>query len=369
MGRGTFCRWILAAACVSAQAAEVGILDLIKTVRTGIAQKTSDKALARSIHGLTLRERLDLRTIEELESEGAGPESVNALELLYENSSTKPVSEELPPFTSPPRPSVEEQKEFFHRLDQNAIHYTRGLPDFICNEIVHRYQMTPKAPAGYGSRRASMPPSLGQGAWLSKDVLTVKLTYFENHEKYELTLVNGHKTRDSYESAGGAVSEGDFGTVLLELFDPDTATKFQWAHWTHLRKRLTRVYAFSTSRQTSHYRIGVGNNPAIRSVVTTGRRGFVYADDETGMVMRIASEADDIPRSFPVTAQSTMVDYSYADVGGKPYLLPLRVNNRMYTARLNFKNILEFRDYRKFTGESTITFDAPADTSTDPGKK
>ena len=54
-----------------------------------------------------------------------------------------------------------------------------------------------------------------------------------------------------------------------------------------------------------------------------------------------------------------MLDYDYANVGDSRFLLPLRVDNRMKTAQINFKNVVEFKEYRKFTGESTISFDSP----------
>ena len=272
-------------------------------MRAGLQQHTPDKSLAKSLHKVTLGEKLTLRTVEELESEGAGPETLAALDQLLDSSAARPDSTAVPPFKSPPRPSIEEQKEFFHRIDLNAMHYTASLPDFICTEVVHRYQMIPARPPGAPMRRGqSSGPVVGVGYWQAKDTLTVKLSYFENHEKYQLTLVNGHKTKESYESTGGAISEGDFGSMLLEIFAPDSRTRFQWDHWTHLRKRLTRVYAYRTSRDRSHYRIGVGETPKERRTVVAGRRGFVYADDETAMVMRVTGEADEIPLGFPVTA-------------------------------------------------------------------
>ena len=343
-------------------AAETGgtsIQEMVDLVRTGLRQHTPDKSLAKSVHKLTLGERLDLRTVEELESEGAGPETVAALDFLLDTSAGRPLSTAIPPFQSPARPTIEEQKTFFHRVDVNAIHYSLSLPDFICMEVIHRYQMIPARPPGSPMRRGQLSQPMGAGFWLPKDVLTVKLSYFENREKYELTLVNGHKTRSSYESSGGAISEGDFGSTLLEIFSPDSATKFQWDHWTHLRKRLTRVYSYRTSRDRSHYRIGVGETASERRTVVAGRRGFIYADDETAMVMRVVGDAESIPLGFPVTAQSSMLDYDYANVGEKRFLLPLRVDNRMKTAEINFKNVVEFKDYRKFTGESTISFDGP----------
>jgi hypothetical protein len=351
----------------AAHGADLSLKEFVDLVRTGIEQHTPDKSLAKSLRKVTLSERLTLRYIEELQSEGAGPDSVAAMESLLDTSAAKPVATAIPPFSSPARPTIEEQRAFFRRLDSNAIHYSKSLPDFICNEVVHRYELTPpRRPAP--NRSPATPPPLGTGVWQARDVLTVKLTYFENREKYDLILVNGKKARNTYESTGGAVSEGDFGSILLEIFSPDSGTKFQWDHWTRLRKRLTRVYAYRTLREKSHYRIGVGERPDERRIITAGRHGFVYADDETAMVMRITGEAEDIPRGFPVTAQSSMVDYDYATVGDRRYLLPLRVDNRMRTAYVHFKNVAEFKEYRKFTGESSISFDAPPDAGSPPDK-
>ena len=347
-----------------------GLIDL---VRSSMAGRASDKSLARSVHKLTLSQRLDLRTMEELESEGAGPETLGALEYLYEKFASRPPSTDTPPFKIPARPSVDQQRSVFHEIDLNAIHYTRSLPNFICTEIVHRYRHVqprrtlPTRGPTRGANPVRPDDDLdGAGSWTPFDVLRVKLSYFENREKYELTLVNGRQTRATYESTGGAISEGDFGSVMLEIFSPDSGTKFQWDHWTHLRKRLTRVYSYRTARETSHYRIGVGENPGNRNIVIAGRRGFVYADAATNMVMRITGEAESIPLDFPVLAQSSISDYDYGDVGGKQFLLPLRVVSQMKTARSSFKNVMEFKEYRKFTGESSISFDSP--DSDAPGK-
>ncbi|HEY3835361.1 MAG TPA: hypothetical protein VGL72_02265, partial [Bryobacteraceae bacterium] len=312
--------------------------------------------------------KLDLRPIEELESEGAGPETLAALDLLREKSAALQPSSVIPPFKSPARPTIDEQKEYFRKIDINAMHYIASLPDFICTELVHRYQMIPARPPGSTLRRGQSLSPVGAGFWQSKDTLTVKLTYFGNQEKYQLILVNGRKTKEDYESSGGAISEGDFGSTLLEIFRTDSGTKFQWDHWTHLRKRLTRVYSFRTSREKSHARIGVGENPKERRTVIVGRHGFIYADDETAMVMRIVAEADSIPLGFPITSQSTMLDFDYANVGEKRFLLPLRVDNRLKTSMIYFKNVVQFTDYRKFTGESTISFEGP-DIPDTPEKK
>lgn len=335
---------------IRADEGATAVNDLVLLVQSGIQQRKSDKSVAKSIRKLALSEKLDERTVEELESEGAGPETVASLEYLRQASRGNPASTKPSLFPAPPWPSTEEQKAFFRFINTNAVHYSASLPDFICTEVVKRFVLP---------RQAMLAAPKSIPAWQSKDVLTVKLSYFDNREKYELTLVNGRKTGRDYEASGGAISEGDFGSTLLEIFAPSSATEFRFDHWTHLRKRPTRVYAYRTLREHSHYKMAVGDRPDERHTIIAGRHGFLYADDETHMVMRITGEAESIPPGFPVTGQSSILDYDMAYVGDRQFLLPLRTQTLLVTARTEFKNISEFKDYRKFTGESKITFDAP----------
>jgi hypothetical protein len=333
------------AAFAMAASSETPVDALIATVRAAIRQRTGDKALAKSLRKLTLSQRLELRTIEKLESEGAGAESVAALYDLHEASSSRAPANAAALIPAPPAPSIEEQKAAFRKISSNALHYAAGLPDFICTESVRRYTLAP-------SVSLFDPP-----VWEAKDALTVKLTYFSNHEKYELTHINGRAAGKGYESSGGAVSEGDFGSMLLEIFIPDTETKFVWDHWTYLRKRLTHVFSYRTPREHSHFKVAVGADPSVRKSITAGRSGFIYADQETHMVMRIVGEAESLPPDFPITAQSNLLDYDLADVGGRKVLLPLRGEQRMKTRQAEFKNVVEFQGYRKFNAESSISFD------------
>jgi len=50
------------------------------------------------------------------------------------------------------------------------------------------------------------------------------------------------------------------------------------------------------------------------------------------------------------------VDYDFADVGGTDYLLPARSETFLRTPQLWVRNDAEFREYRKFSSDSTVTF-------------
>ncbi len=64
-----------------------------------------------------------------------------------------------------------------------------------------------------------------------------------------------------------------------------------------------------------------------------------------------------------------MLDYDYSRVGDGNFLLPLRGVMRMRSDKLLTKNEMEFRLYRKFSSESTITFETPAPLPEDQTKE
>lgn len=314
---------------------------LIAVVRRAIAHKDSDSKLAHDIHKMRLGQRLDDHVIEELESEGAGPKAVAELLDLRDVSADLPKPGALPDFSAPPVPLRPEQDHILQSAAANAASYSAGLPDFICTEIVRRYE-------DLG----------GSGKWKPRDVLQVKLTYFGHREEYKLVAINNHPTTRDYDflSVGGALSEGEFGTDLVALFLPESKTQIRWDHWTHLRRHVAHVFFFRILQANSQYRMEFGQGGGPRVSAITGAHGYFYVDRDTGEVLRINRTAD-MPSDFPVRKATTLLDYDYTNVAGRQYLLPLHAEIRMATDYVLTRNLLEFTGYRKFTGESTITFD------------
>ena len=195
-----------------------------------------------------------------------------------------------------------------------------------------------------------------KGIMALKDTVDVRLSYFDQHENYRVLSLNGKMTTRPFADIGGAVSEGEFGSLLASIFIGESKTVLRWDHWTTIRKRVAHVYSFRILPEHSTYRMDFrsdGRSEA-RSTIA-GQHGFVYIDRETNQILRIVAEAD-VPPDFPVRQSSTMLDYDFTSVGGRQFLLPLRADVRMATAHLHTRNLVEFKEYRKFTGESTITF-------------
>jgi len=331
----------LACAAVSLWAAQPAssVNETIALVRAEMAQNHADSQLAKTVRKIKLAERLDDQVIEELESEGAGPKTVEELVWLRDHSRELPQPAAALPFRHEGPPAMDELRRMLSQARQTALAYAVSLPDFMCTEVVRRY--------------------IGEtNAWSPKDTLQLKLTYFEHREDYKLLTINGHATQKTYEEAGGSISEGEFGSILLQVFETRAAGQFRWDHWTTLRKRPVAVLSYRVTPEHSTYHLAfgwVGQNG--RDSVVVGQHGFAYIDRETDQVLRIWAAADSIPEDFPVQETATMLDYDFTEISGRRYLLPLRADVRIASVQLRTRNVVEFQSYQKFGADTTITFD------------
>jgi len=72
------------------------------------------------------------------------------------------------------------------------------------------------------------------------------------------------------------------------------------------------------------------------------------------MVMRVTLEAVDLPVSFPIQQASLTLDYDFAKIADREFLLPLKSVMRMREGKTLIKNETEFRLYRRFQAEAII---------------
>ena len=188
-------------------------------------------------------------------------------------------------------------------------------------------------------------------------------------EDYKVVSRNGVPvTGMKHEQLGGASSSGEFGSMLKEIFSPDSNTQFEWERWATLRGKRMHVYSFRVPQETSKYTIYAEE---VKRRITVGYHGLIYAqaklktdggnDDKPYMVMRLTMTADDIPADFPVQEMGLDLNYDYTNISGTPYLLPLKSELHSKDGRYLVKNETEFRLYNKFGTESEIQFDTATD--------
>ena len=302
--------FLLALAVTAAAQMGMTVDQLVSFIKSSIQLKHDDRKVADYVKRVKLSNKLDARTVETLQGMGAGPSTVAALRLLITESSGLAA----PPPPAPklvvvpiPAPDSIEQKKILAEITESALNYTKSLPNFICMQVTRRYA-----------------DISGMENYRLMDTIAEKLSYFEQKEDYKLVSRNNIPvtTNLQHEQLDGATSSGEFGSMLLEIFSPETETQFDWERWATLRGRRMYVFSFRVEQSHSKYSIRYGRGAGERTIIA-GYHGLIYADRDTHMVMRIKMEGDHLPVDFPIQSVDLYLNYDFTNISGKPFLLPL----------------------------------------------
>jgi len=244
-----------------------------------------------------------------------------------------------------------------------ALAYTQNLPNFICTQITQRetqdqinfgtsFNGTGSSRGGAGLAGASHAP----GGML--DVIEERLTFYDLFEHYEVVAVNGKKASgQKHMQFAGAISAGEFGSALSNLFDPRSQAEFSWDEATSLNGRSVYVFQFHVPRQNGTIVMDRDTDQKIL-VASSGK---LFVDSKTFEVARISS-ALELPVDFPIKMATIDVKYKPAEIAGKTYNLPSRSEVRMKDSARLYVNEIQFRDYHRFVVESTIHYDSESPT-------
>ena len=227
--------------------------------------------------------------------------------------------------------------ELLQRTMQWAQNYNQGLPNFVCEQETTRY---------YEQSRAS--------GWQVADIVTAKVVYEDGKEDYRDITVGGKRTSKSMMELGGSTSTGEFGSILSSLLSSGPRATFKFAESTTVADEPAAVYDFKVPLANSDWAITVGSQ-----TLHPAYSGSIWVVKSSGEVRRIEYGADKIPKDFPDDEVQTAVDYEEISLGTpSKYLLPVKAEvlacQRGTTTCT--KNTIEFRNYHKYAGESTIVF-------------
>jgi hypothetical protein len=340
--------------CLVAAAQTLSLRELVgfvqsseKLIKEG---KQTDAEVAKYLAKVKLTERLDDRVIEELQSQGIGAKTLQALQALRDRTkdlmAAKPIAPEARPTPIPP-PSSEEQAAIITDVREYALNYSKNLPDFICTQVTRRFAAPMPGTRWGGS-------SLSDPSWQAQDVLQIRLSYFQQKEKYTVVLANNTIVNKDYEQMGGSKSFGEFGSMLREIFEPATEARFEWDHWGTLRGKRVMAFSCHVSQSRSQYRLVVED---AKLSIITAYRGLVEVDPDTHVVMRVSTIAENIPPDFPIRKADDVLDYDYQEISGHTFLLPLKSQVFMSGGEVLTRLDEEFRLYRKYSAEAEIKYD------------
>lgn len=318
---------------------------LLEFIRSSVKMRMPDKDVAHYLATVKLSERLDGRTVEELQGEGAGPKTIAALDALANESASlpkpQPRTAEAPAYKPPPPPSSEEQQQIISEMRDYAMNYSKSLPDFICMQVTRKYIA-----------------QTGRDDFHLEATVMESLTYFEQQEHYKVMLVNDRYMDLPHEAVGGATSTGDFGSLLRSTLSPRADATIDFDHWGTLRGTLCYVFSYRISSGRSEWSLSYGREDKSTDRILVGYRGLIYVQKKAPhQILRITLAATEIPAAFPIHEASDTLDYGYQELSGVTFLLPLKAKVMLRDDRTRSKNEIEFRLYKKYSTDAVIKFD------------
>lgn len=233
--------------------------------------------------------------------------------------------------------SQDPREALIDRAREEALNFIEGLPNYVCNENTTRYVSEGNV-----------------NNWHAIDVVTLELVYEAGKEDYRNIQINGKPVKGKVEDTG-AWSTGEFGTILIDLLSPYTNAKFHYVKDSPLSGFSTSLYDFSVERQNSHWHIQFASQSILPAY-----KGSIWVDKKSARVIRIEMQATNIPKDFPEDAVETAVDYGYISLGANDkFFLPTQAEILSCERGANAcgRNVIEFRNYHRFTGDSKIIFD------------
>jgi hypothetical protein len=256
--------------------------------------------------------------------------------------------------------SEKESADVIARARSKTLEAVAEMPDFVVKQQIQRA-------IAYA----------GTGNYHNLDRLVVAVSYkASGEEMYRVLSLNGTiqtnpEPKRTYEEVGGTSSTGEFVSILATIFRPESDTKFQYVDSDLIRGRKTLMFDFDIEKDNAKQTI---TSSALTTVSTiTGMRGRIWIDSENFRILRIDSEATQIPETFPVRSAKRLIDYEWTTISGEKYLLPLASDVRL-TAResksvIETRNVIRFKDYQKYGTDVTIVEEdtLPAKDEKPPG--
>jgi hypothetical protein len=226
--------------------------------------------------------------------------------------------------------------EIIEEARDAAGEYSDTLPDFIVSQFTTRYASN------------SRPPQ-----WQALDVVSAEVACVNGQEEYRNVAINGRATKRAIEKTG-SWSTGEFVTVLQDVLSRMTNAAFTKHGEDRITGRTALVYDYTVKQPNSHWTIiamGASYRPAYQ--------GAIWIDKETHRVLRMEMRSLSLPSDFPYVKAELVLDYDSVRIENRVFLLPVHSENLLCARESDLcsRNVIDFRNYRKFTAESNIQFE------------
>lgn len=250
----------------------------------------------------------------------------------------------LAPLPQPPSPRAPLPAHVLNlsKIRRNVETSAMRVPDYACLETIVRH-----------GRQSP------QQALRHLDTLQLEVGIINNKEVYSWP---GAETfgdvRPGDLVSFGAVSTGEFMQLLRAVFIGNMSV-ITWHGEETLNGR--RALRYNWVLPLLGFRSQV-NLSGISGDVSL--KGSFWADAGTLELLRLESQADEIPPMLPLARMATRIDYGKMPIHGRTVWFPQSAESHLLqTSGQETLNQIEFSHCRQYSGASTISFDDPAPTA------
>lgn len=236
-----------------------------------------------------------------------------------------------------PQPAVISQAELLRRAQAANEDLYASLHSFVCDESISRTR-----------------ENLKQTKIRKLDLLTTRVS-FENGQELYSDVRQNSSTRADLSAAGGAWSEGEFGTLLRQT---QQLLKTQQVTFERLGERDGTPVAYVT------FEVSREDSPWV--LVVDGRsykvpfRTEVALEQANGHILSVQRDATEIPSNLFISEIQWSVEMRPTNLAGADWLLPAEGEYAVSYVDSNQRdrNRMTFGNYRRYGSEVALRFDA-----------
>jgi len=315
----------------------------------------SDDAVATRLKDMELTEQLTTATMNSFTRYEPGPLTVTQIRILAVTSALLlPPSADLPTAAAP---DAAAQAAIMAKAVDYASKVYAHLPKMSANKTTVRYQNGVNyiaTDSGTGSNMAGGSLTVRPEDQYIR-MLGQNTTEVRSDGGIEVPPAKVKQADPA--SQNGQVSQGGAGLVLGMVLMDAAKGKLNWLRWQTVEGKQVAVFGFDVPKKQSQYKInyccfpersnvgsavpmggsGLAGSSATGGISAThgtsvtwhdykaapGYKGEIFIDPETGTILRLITQAELKPTDL-VHEEDIRVDYGQVDIGGKPYIVPVK---------------------------------------------
>jgi hypothetical protein len=228
------------------------------------------------------------------------------------------------------------------RIRYVAAQTLSRLPNFTCVETIER------------SRRAAPTKR-----YEFLDTVRLEVAYLEGKEMYSWPGDSRFEDRDLPKMVGGqgAIGTGDFVLHAKAVLLGTEARLEPPVREVREGRPVYRIN-YRVPMLESRYTLRILPEEGV-----VGYSGALWHDQESLDLVKIETVIDEIPPNLPLKWGEKVIRYKRIPIGGELQLMPVSMEMTLtHASGQESRNVASFSNCRQYSGESTLTFEEPAET-------